>query len=332
MIERELFERILDETVKRLNGDVRQNNAYHDPKAFELRVREVLIEQAAGHGITIDPTFHPHAFPDIKANGYGIEVKTTTKDSWLSVGNSVFEGMRDETVSEIYVVFGKFGGAPAVRSGKYEEMITHVRISHAPRFVLEMTGGRSLFDHLNVSYEDFAKLSSDEKMRHIRRYSRSRLTPGEHLWWLEDEEDEGLPLAPKLFMNLSADEKVRFRAEAALLCPEVVKPRRAVGKYKNAAQYLLTHGVFAPQTRDLFSAGSVAGKETGGIYVQRSLEHIQDAMREAARYLDNELFEEYWKESAPPDQRIRMWLRKADSYATEWTPSDHLFLEEQGKK
>jgi hypothetical protein len=323
MIERELFERILEETVKRLNVDVRENSAYHDPKAFELRVREVLIEQAAGHGIKIDPTFHPHAFP---------EVKTTSKDSWLSVGNSVFEGMRDSDVEAIYVVFGKFGGAPAVRGGRYEDMITHVRISHAPRFVLEMTGGRSLFDHMDVTYEQFSQLSSDEKMGHVRRYSRNRLRPGEHLWWLEEEEGEGLPLAPRLYMTLSNEEKIRLRAEAALLCPEVVKPRRAKGKYTGAAQYLLTHGVFAPQTRDLFSAGSVAGKETGGIYVQRALEHIQDAMRAAASYLDDELFLEYWKESVPPDKRIRAWLRKADSYAADWKPSDVLFLEEQGKQ
>lgn len=333
MIEPEEFENILEATVIRLNVDVRASNAYYDPKAFEKRVFEVLTEVAEGRAIKIAPSFHPHAFPDITANGFGVEVKSTTKDSWLSVGNSVFEGMRDPSVKTIYVVFGKLGGAPAVRWGKYEDRITHVRISHAPRFVIEMTSEGSLFEKMDITYDDFAQLPSDEKMRYVRRYSRSRLRSGEHLWWLEDEpEGQGLPLAPRLYMNLSNEEKVKLRAETALLCPEVVKPSHARGKYINAAQYLLTHGIFTPQTRDLFSAGSVAGKERGGRYVQRSLEHIQEGMRRAAEYLDDELFLEYWKESVPRDQRIRAWLRKADSYARDWKPSEHLFLDEQGKR
>lgn len=332
MIDPQEFEGILDATVIRLNQDVRASRAYYEPKAFELRVHEVLTEVSAGRGIKIAPSFHPHAFPDITANGLGVEVKSTTKDSWLSVGNSVFEGMRDPSVKQIYVVFGKLGGAPAVRWGKYEERITHVRISHAPRFVVEMTTEGSLFEKMDISYDDFSQLPTDDKMRYVRRYSRSRLRPGEHLWWLEDEpEGQGLPLAPVLYMSLSNDEKIKLRAETALLCPEVVKPSRAKGKYVHAAQYLLTRGIFAPQTRDLFSAGSVAGKARGGNYVQRSLSHIQDAMRQAARDLDDELILEYWEESVSPDKRIMAWLKKADAYAR-WKPSDHLFLEEQGKR
>src|SRR5206468_2884109 len=122
--------------------------------------------------------------------------------------NSVFEGMRDPSVKIIYVVFGKLGGAPAVRSGRYEDRITHVRISHAPRFVLEMTTENSLFEKMDTTYDDFAQLPTDEKMRLIRGYSRGRLRPGEHLWWLEDEAaGQGMPLAPRLYMTLSPEEK-----------------------------------------------------------------------------------------------------------------------------
>lgn len=328
MIDPQEFEGILDLVVSQLNQDVRANASYHDPQAFEKRVHEVLSEVAAGRGIKIAPSFHPHAFPDITANGFGVEVKSTNKETWLSVGNSVFEGMRDPTVRKLYVVFGKFGGMPAVKWGRYEERITHVRISHAPRFVLEMDRDSRLFDHMDVDYDAFSQLSPQEKMRHIRKYSRGRLKPGETLWWLEEEpgEEKTLPLEVRVYMRLSAQEKKKLRAEAALLCPEVVKPSRTRNKYDRAALYILTvHGVFCPQTRDLFTAGSVAGKERGGNYLLRSLKNIQGEMIEAAKSLDGRLFEEYWGRDVPPDQRIKEWLRMADRNARSWTPSGHLF-------
>ena len=86
--------------------------------------------------------------------------------------------------------------------------------------------------------------------------------------------------------------------------------------------------MFAPQTRDLFSAGSVALKGSsarGGKYMLRALLDIEGAMHEAAYRLDDALFDEYWGESAPPDQRIQRWLELADGYAEGWRPSQHLF-------
>lgn len=327
---RKEFEGILDLVVEQLNREVRESKKYHAPDAFEKRVHEVLTEVCNGRGLKVAPSFHPHVFPDITVNGFGVEVKSTNKESWLSVGNSVFEGMRDPSAQKLYVVFGKFGGMPAVKWGRYEERITHVRISHAPRFVLEMDRDSPLFDHMDVDYETFARLSPEEKMRHVRKYSRKRLKPGEALWWLEDDpgEEKTLPLEVRVYMNLPKDEKRKLRAEAALLCPEVVAPSRTPHKYDRAALYILTaHGVFCPQTRDLFTAGSVAGKARGGNYLQRSLMDIQKEMRDATERLDNRLFEEYWDAVVPsePEKRIKEWLRRADRHAKTWKPSDHLF-------
>ena len=86
------------------------------------------------------------------------------------------------------------------------------------------------------------------------------------------------------------------------------------------------HGVFCPQTRDLFSAGSVAGKNRGGNYALRALKNIEHEMREAAYRLENALFEEYWGASVLPENRIVEWLKRADRHAKDWKPSEHLFL------
>jgi hypothetical protein len=169
-------------------------------------------------------------------------------------------------------------------------------------------------------------------MEHIRGYARSRLKAGERLWWLEDREDSEhtLPIQARLYTSLDHDEKRALRAEAALLCPQIVKPSRSKRKYDDVSLYLLTyHGVLAPQVRDLFSAGSVAlraDSTRGGTYIQRSLADIQAEMRQAASYLPNALFLDFWGEEVPEQERIAWWLREADKYAAGWKPSETLFL------
>ena len=88
--------------------------------------------------VTVEPTYHPHAFPDIRVNGFGVEAKYTKRDTWSAIGNSVFESMRDPDVSTVYVMFGKTGGVAEARWARYEDCVQHVRVSNAPRFVVDM--------------------------------------------------------------------------------------------------------------------------------------------------------------------------------------------------
>jgi hypothetical protein len=48
------------------------------------------------------------------------------------IGNSVFEGMRDPEVKVIYVIFGKMGGMPSVKWGRYEDRITQACSERPP--------------------------------------------------------------------------------------------------------------------------------------------------------------------------------------------------------
>ena len=318
----------LDTAVAHLNKHVQSVGAIHDPKTFEKHVLEALQQASSGSSLTAAPSWHPHAFPDIVVNGYGVEVKHTVKDSWLSVGNSVFEGMRDESVLEVYLVFGKMGGWPEVRWSKYEDCITHVRISHAPRYCVEMDRSSSLFGIMGIGYHEFRHLSPEEKMQHIRAYSRGRLKEGERLWWLEDTPDHALPLAVKVYRTLPEHRKRTLRAEATLLCPEVVQGGGKRGKYDRAGLYLITqHGIFAPQLRDLFSAGSVGarGGARGHKYIIAALRDIEEPMLTAAADLGADLFVEYWGNECSPERRIREWLKQADRLAPDWKPSAELF-------
>lgn len=168
-------------------------------------------------------------------------------------------------------------------------------------------------------------------MDHIREYSRNRLKSNERLWWLEehDANEHGIPAQVRLYMELDDDEKRRMRAEAAILCPIVVAPRHTKFKYVDAAMYLLRqHGVFCPQARDLYSAGSVGlrgDSRRGGNYLPRALKDLEPELRQAAFELDAALIREYWKNDVPPASRLLEWLRRADKLAQDWTPSEFLF-------
>jgi len=302
---------------------------FGNAQQFENRVREVA-EEYFGSG-TVDFDSPAQAFPDVAIQNCGIEVKFTTSDSWRSVANSVLESNRVEEVEHVYLMFGKMGGEPAVRWGRYEECVMHVRTSHVPRFEVEIGASESLFSKVGVEYNEFRYLPMHEKMSYIRTYARGRLKKGERLWWLEDSqgEEHTLPIQARLYTKLEKDEKVRLRAEAVLLCPRIVDSGRSRDKYDDVVLYLLTyHGVLCHQARDLFSAGSVAvpkNNERGGVYIARAIKILEADIVAAAQRMDSALFEEYWGFDVDPDKRVGEWLKMVDELAKGWVPSEFLF-------
>ena len=322
------FESALSITCERLKL-LAFDKPFRSASDFEIRVREVADEVLGPGKVDFSPP--DQAFPDIAIDQFGIEVKFTTNDTWRSVANSVLESNRVNGIEKIYIVFGKMGGIPDVRWARYEECVMHVRTSHVPRFEVEIGAQQSLFEQMGVSYDAFRSLDIHEKMQYIRSYARSRLKAGERLWWLEDspEEEHTLPIQARLYTGLSTEEKQRLRAEAVLLCPRIVSSGRSRNKYDDVVLFLLTyHGVLCHQARDLFSAGSVANPandDEGGLYIERAIKLIESEIEIAANDIDDDLIIEYWGCSVLPKDRIREWLRRADSYATGWKPSDVLF-------
>ena len=328
------FESFLDLICVELNLDVEASDQNHHAVKFEELVRQIVTMHSKKLGLTPALQSIVQGFPDIVLGTYGIEVKSTENDSWRTIANSVSEGQRASTVQNVYIVFGKFGGEPEVRWAEYGRSIVHVRTSHVPRFEVDIEAEESLFVKLGISYNEFRVLPMSSKMPFIREYARGRLKSGERLWWLEDkdldQQQHTLDLKVQIYMDLPDAEKRKLRAEAALLCPKVVAGSRVKNKYTDAVSYLITYrGVLCPQARDLFSAGSVAGKERGGNYVLRALMNIQSEMITASVELEDALFVEYWGIAPPKEQRIGEWLRRADEFAKGWVPSHHLFFQAQ---
>ncbi len=327
------FAEILENVCQKLTAEA-LTSGFDSAKGFENRVREEISKAVSSHGIQVDLNPPAQSFPDIAVGRFGVEVKFTTNDTWLSIANSVLETNRVQSVEDVYVVFGKMGGQREIRWSTYESCVVHVRTSHVPRFEVELppSGGTiPLFQQMGIKYDAFRRLPMDQKMNFIRQYARGRQKPGERLWWLEDTDEptHTLPIQARLYTKLSKEEKNKLRAEAVLLCPSVVKSGRSRDKYDDVVLYLMTYrGVLCHQARDLFSAGSVANPkndDAGGIYIERSLQLIESEIQAAAEYLEDALFVEYWGESVPVHSRIKHWLAKADLLAKGWKPSHSLF-------
>lgn len=334
-MEKNEFERLLDICCGTLTHEAR-TTGFTTSGQFENRVREVLNDLLRDESsLRVDFAPHPQQFPDIPLGPFGVEVKFTTHDTWKSIGNSILESQRVDGVKYIYIVFGKMGGKPEVRWGDYEKSVVHVRTSHVPRFEVELSAKgaeprESLFDVIGISYDDFMKLDIHGKMKFVREYAK-RKHPGEHLWWIEysGEEEHALPANIRLYPRLSDEEKRKLRAEAVLLCPEVLKSGRSRDKYNGAVTFMLSaYGVLCYQARDLFSAGSVANPtndDEGGSYIKRAILLLEPEIKAAAERLDDAFFVEYWGESVPKEHRLQRWLEKADAVAVGWRPSEILF-------
>lgn len=74
------FESLLDRATEILTANLRSSALYNGPHEFEQHVLDMLKVAAKDMEIDVAPAFHPHAFPDIVANGFGVEVKYTKQD------------------------------------------------------------------------------------------------------------------------------------------------------------------------------------------------------------------------------------------------------------
>lgn len=193
-------------------------------------------------------------FPDIVANKfYGIEVKTTTKNHWKTTGNSVLESTRIEDVERIFMLFGKLGKPIEFRGRAYEECLSEVVVTHSPRYLIDMNleKGKTIFDKINTSYDTLRKKKNPIKP--ITDYYKSKLKPGQDLWWIQDTE-KASNLIINIWSNLSLIEKQEIKNRAMAYFPEVFSNRG--DKFARLAIWLVTQeAVVCPNVRDLFTAG-----------------------------------------------------------------------------
>ena len=188
-----VFNSLLNSTIEELNDHAKKSPTIIEKltgNKLEPYACDIMTELAVGTPFenTIE-LIGGQKFPDIVANKfYGIEVKTTTQNHWKTTGNSVLESTRVEDVERIYMLFGKLGKPIEFRYRAYEECLSEVVVTHSPRYLIDMEleKGKTIFDKINTSYESLRQKKNPIKP--ITDYYKSKLKPGQDLWWIQDTE------------------------------------------------------------------------------------------------------------------------------------------------
>ncbi len=264
---------------------------------FENRIGKALQEV----GIDKDKIYHsPQKFPDFIITDYtgdkiGLEVKKTDSAKWEVIGGSIYESLRND-IEETYVVMGKLGGdKPEVRLRKYAECLADLKVTHSPRFYLDMTleeGQDYLTTH---DSKDLLDLTGDELNRRIRQLLRSNKST----WWSEEETTP--------FSSLSEEEKGAYLNDGLALFPEIFG-----GNYENFTPWLIYSClVWCGNIRDIFSAGGNKELPEKDIFISavmfRALDNIESIVSRINDMSDEEI-KKFWHIENPEEcDRIATW-------------------------
>ena len=283
---------------------------------FETFVFEKMKESSLGTEFenTVEQT-GAHAFPDIIAKKYfGLEVKVTTSNKWVSTGNSVLESTRIEDVKRIFLFFGKLGGNADIKFRLYEECLYDIGVTHSPRYKInmELEMGKSIFDKMKIDYELFR--SEPNPISKVKDYYRSQLKDGEELWWIDQQAEEEIA-APiiKSYDTLEKSERERFFIEAMVLFPEIFG--RSQTKFEKVAAYLITaYNTVSSSLRDKFTAGGqqrvrLNGKEKLIPKIHYHLYSNASSIAKTINEIDEEKISYYWRVSSVPTDKISFWKK-----------------------
>ena len=199
-----------------------------------------------------------HKFPDIVARKlFGVEVKSSLKNFWQTIGNSVNESTRPDDIETIYIMFGQLQDPISFRTRRYQDCLSDIKVTHYPRYWIDMDlrEGQSIFDKMRIPYDELRAL--DDPFTPIRDYYRGLRKPGEELWWIDDREKTERALSPviRALKDLSIAERDTILARALAFFPAVFW-RGDQSKYNHVATWLVAaHGVVCASLRDIFSAG-----------------------------------------------------------------------------
>lgn len=196
-------------------------------------------------------------FPDIvlEAGGLGVEVKSTTQNHWITVGNSVLESTRIPNIEKIFLMFGKLAEPVDFRVRPYEECLKEVLVTHYPRYQIDMelAEGDTIFDKIGKSYEEIRTLP--EPVDPMIEYYSSKLKPGESLWWSgrRGVHEQSSPMTVRELSSLNPFEVNEIVTKSFVLFPQLFGRRQ--DKFHDLLMWLLRKGLICGNIRDYFTAG-----------------------------------------------------------------------------
>lgn len=329
------FEVLLASTIQELNNHARNSSekvASLLGRNLEPYVRDVMAELAVGTPFENSiELIGGQKFPDIVAKKYyGIEVKTTTQNHWKTTGNSVLESTRVDQVERIFMLFAKLAAPIEFRCRPYEEVLSEVVVTHSPRYLIDMNlePGKTIFDKIKMPYDTLRQ--QENPIRPVVDYYKSKLKPGEELWWM-DADHSGKPsnIVIRIWNNLEKTEKLELKNRAMVYFPELFG--NSNDKFGRLAIWLTTReAVVCPNVRDLFTAGGksdmIIAKE-----LYQKVPRIFLNLFENIPYIIETILQipalelsEYWERSTTEETKILDWIDLVALHAGRIRDAGHL--------
>lgn len=336
---RKEFDYLLRSTVSELNI-LAQNSSKKVStllgRQLEPYVKDIMTEKAIGTPFEDSiELIGGQKFPDIIAKKhYGIEVKTTTQNHWKTTGNSVLEGTRVENIERVFMLFAKLASPIEFRYRPYEDVLSEVVVTHSPRYLIDMNleEGNTIFDKIKMPYDTLRK--KENPIKPIVDYYKSKLKPGEELWWM-DADDNSKPsnIVIRIWNNLSIREKHDLKNRAMVYFPELFG--NSSDKFGRLAIWLVTReAVVCPNIRDLFTAGGKNNCIIGGkTYkkVPRIFLNLFDnvpAIIEIIMQTTSIELAEYWEIKTTDKTKIFDWIDLVAEHSMKIQDAKHLNIKQ----
>ena len=310
-----------------LNEDAKRREDYYTKRSGKLLEKDVFdVVSECAKGTVFEGTIcliSGASFPDIVANKlYGVEVKSTEKNHWTSIGGSILESTRDVNVQRIFLTFGKLGKPVQFLTRPYEECLAGIAVTHYPRYQIDMRlkQGETIFDKMGYSYDKLRKM--ENPVSPVSKYYKQKLKPGESLWWAADDMDVSVPVTVSLWNALPVAMREQLIAQGCALFPEVLG-KKYNKKYNNYSLWLATKkGIVNTCVRDNFSAGGQVPVVVNGVSILvpavfgRICKYC-GLIAETILNESEEALKEYWSVSSISRNRIEQWCEIASIYASE---------------
>lgn len=331
---RKEFNVLLNLTISELNNHAKKSAKRVSVLAgnkLEPYVKDVMTDLAIGTPFENSiECIGGQKFPDIIAKKYyGIEVKTTTQNHWKTTGNSVLESTRVDNVERIFMLFAKLASPIEFRCRAYEECLSEVVVTHSPRYLIDMNleKGKTIFDKIKMPYDTLRK--KDNPIKPIVEYYKTKLKPGEDIWWMDQDSTSSSSIVIKIWSNLSSVEKQDVKNKAMVYFPELFSNNG--DKFGRLAIWLVTReGVVCPNIRDLFTAGGkgqiIIGKKSYK-NIPRIFLNLFDNLGFVIETIANTSsieLSEYWNIKTNEKRKIEDWIELISFQSKKIPDAKHL--------
>lgn len=266
-----------------------------------------------------------HVFPDIilHSYNYGVEIKSTQKDSWTSTGSSIVESSRSPETDRIYMLFGKLGGSPEFRCKPYQQCLSNIAVTHSPRYLIDMnlSNKDNIFSKMKTDYDDFRILLENDKINKVRQYYIAKAKAEgkyEMPWWMGETTNVNL----SFYNDLSVEEKSEIQARACILFQSLYS-KDSRNRYRPISLWLCNnYSLLCPNMRDDFSAGGQCTSINGELlkkpypHIVQEILNNQDTIKALLYHPDEDILmgiHDFWDFDYDANDLYGSWLDMIES-------------------